>query len=790
MPTIGQIQAFTVKAKQAGFSDAQISAEISRKTQEETQKSTIQPTAPVAPTPQAPVATPTPQPEKKSFVRGFVDALVDPAIKYAKYVGEAGYQGGRYIIDPTFRKAVNGGDLTGEEAQKLNAMPDTMFVDKEKIKDRASAITSGLKATAGAAAYAMPGAASFKGAVAAGAAAGALNTASQDNFGKDGFVEGVKDATTGALVGGTIGGAFSIAGKAAGKVMKMVSKPSAAEKNLFEKVGQSLREDATQIRVNPSIYGAKKEKLIQETLDALGIKGGPSEKYSQLEPALKAIGDKIDEIVKANPNDEVLAADVIRLFRTKLQSEVRSKTLTSKVADQEIKGYLTDLFRASTSQADDAAATTTTALAKTDQLAKTNMIDFLKTGSQKIKLDSLVKLKKLANQDYGSIADKLERGTPLTDREKIAFYARETLDDAIVSLQPKIKDLTIMQSHLFDAARPLSAARNTTPTFRVFGITVPKEKVIEDWMGRGLIKLGEAEKKLLEKWVDPVSRTIKSGYESINNADKKLLSDALSKISVIAATNQMPDNGNNENNSVQDNNYSGGKQDNSNYNLKEGTQFDPLNNNADIVAQNDPSAIDQTQQNIPDPFRGMTKQQVLRLAVASGAKKSDLEEIAYYYDIVSEQKGGVISEETRKIAGELRNEYISRTKENGYIQAINGFRKVNTTPASPAGDLSLIFAYMKMLDPTSVVRESEQELAQNATSLPGKLQNYAMQVANGKKLNDAQRQEFRDAAGVLFEQYSATQSQIDNLYSGFASQYGVDPKLLGIGALNVDPVAK
>lgn len=751
MPTVGQIQAFTVKAKQAGFSDAQISAEISRKTQEEVQRSNIQ-ASPVAPTPQAtqaPVATPAPQPEKKSFVRSFVDALVDNGIKYSKYVGEAGYQGGRYIIDPTFRKAVNGGDLTGEEAQKLNAMPDTMFVDKEKIKDRASAITSGLKATAAGMSYAVPGAAGVKGAVAAGAAAGALNTASQDNFGKDGFVEGVKDAATGAVAGGALSGALTGVAKGINAI-----KPS--------KVGAALQKTGEEVKLSTYVKGMGAKPIAREggnklliNMQKTGIKPGNSEQV--LEQATRIVQDNSGKIFKATQQlDDAGVKISVSDITGALENELKNakSVMTKKPIEDVLKVLKTDF-------------------AKKKTLTPTEIY--------------------LLKAEYGPLGSWSKLSSQVEQKQA------EVWRDVYVKMNSLLDDT--LKANGFDEFRSINDAVHTAIQASQYATRVGNIAPSRSAFGLGDLLIGGsaftsaglpatvaalAIKKTAEA---PVTAQLAgSAIQNVGKVIEKLPQTSLPAAGVVgniisgnvgsAVANPQSEAGTVDNNA------------NQTYNEANKTPEYNAAHSGNTIAQNDPAVINGMQQDIPDPFRGMTKQQVLRLAVASGAKKSDLEEIAYYYDIVSEQKGGVISEETRKIAGELRNEYISRTKENGYIQAINGFRKVNTTPASPAGDLSLIFAYMKMLDPTSVVRESEQELAQNATSLPGRLQNYAMQVANGKKLNDAQRQEFRDAAGVLFEQYSATQSQIDNLYSGFAGQYGVDPKLLGIGALNADQVVK
>lgn len=71
-----------------------------------------------------------------------------------------------------------------------------------------------------------------------------------------------------------------------------------------------------------------------------------------------------------------------------------------------------------------------------------------------------------------------------------------------------------------------------------------------------------------------------------------------------------------------------------------------------------------------------------------------------------------------------------------------------------AGDLSLIFAYMKILDPNSTVREGEFANAQNAGGVDDKIRNLYNKVMKGTRLSDRQRKDFVNNAGVLYNSYA------------------------------------
>lgn len=76
------------------------------------------------------------------------------------------------------------------------------------------------------------------------------------------------------------------------------------------------------------------------------------------------------------------------------------------------------------------------------------------------------------------------------------------------------------------------------------------------------------------------------------------------------------------------------------------------------------------------------------------------------------------------------------------------YRSVLAAAQDPtaAGDLALIFSFMKMLDPGSVVREGEFATAQNAANVPGRVRNAYNRIVDGTRLNTEQRADFVNQA--------------------------------------------
>ena len=79
------------------------------------------------------------------------------------------------------------------------------------------------------------------------------------------------------------------------------------------------------------------------------------------------------------------------------------------------------------------------------------------------------------------------------------------------------------------------------------------------------------------------------------------------------------------------------------------------------------------------------------------------------------------------------------------------FRKINAAPDTASGDMSLIFGFMKLLDPGSTVREGEFASAESAAGIPTRIVNAYNRALTGERLSAGQRKEFIDTAGVTFQ---------------------------------------
>ena len=87
-------------------------------------------------------------------------------------------------------------------------------------------------------------------------------------------------------------------------------------------------------------------------------------------------------------------------------------------------------------------------------------------------------------------------------------------------------------------------------------------------------------------------------------------------------------------------------------------------------------------------------------------------------------------------------DYTKKTKE--LVESEIAYNKLSEArnARDGVGDLAMVFSFMKMLDPGSVVRESEFAAAQNTAGLFQKLQVAAESIKKGDLLSDAQRTNF------------------------------------------------
>lgn len=128
----------------------------------------------------------------------------------------------------------------------------------------------------------------------------------------------------------------------------------------------------------------------------------------------------------------------------------------------------------------------------------------------------------------------------------------------------------------------------------------------------------------------------------------------------------------------------------------------------------------------------------------------------------------------------LKKDFDSQPEVKGFKEVQTAHDQITTALANPTGanDLTAATKFMKLLDPGSVVRESELAMAMAATGKLDQIQNYANQLAKGHKLNPKQRKEFGEAADALLAASQERYGQTVQQYEGIAGQYNLDSQFI------------
>ena len=122
-----------------------------------------------------------------------------------------------------------------------------------------------------------------------------------------------------------------------------------------------------------------------------------------------------------------------------------------------------------------------------------------------------------------------------------------------------------------------------------------------------------------------------------------------------------------------------------------------------------------------------------------------------------------------KHAGQSANFIAGR---DAYTQLKSTLSGANNSPAST---LAAATKFMKMIDPGSVVRESELGMALQAQGVYDRMANYFHALEIGKNLTPEQVKDFEATAKKIYDASAEGQKQLDDEYRKQAKQWGVNP---------------
>lgn len=140
-------------------------------------------------------------------------------------------------------------------------------------------------------------------------------------------------------------------------------------------------------------------------------------------------------------------------------------------------------------------------------------------------------------------------------------------------------------------------------------------------------------------------------------------------------------------------------------------------------------------------------------------------------------KSGLITDPNKRFDSEkkLRDEYVKRSGNFTESQRTYDNLKASAS-AGAAGDIALVTSFMKMLDPGSVVRETEFATARDTAGLLTRLQNIATSVQSGQFLSENQRKSFVSLAGKYMSAAEKEETGVRKDLEKVVKNYELNPE--------------
>lgn len=142
---------------------------------------------------------------------------------------------------------------------------------------------------------------------------------------------------------------------------------------------------------------------------------------------------------------------------------------------------------------------------------------------------------------------------------------------------------------------------------------------------------------------------------------------------------------------------------------------------------------------------------------------------------VKELAADVKASDTKfKRAAKIRGEVQKASAE--FSKITNSFNRILSTSKDPsaAGDLALIFNFMKMLDPGSVVRESEFATAANAAGIPERIRATYNRALEGERLSPKTRADFVGQSRNIFNSAERLDKSRKSKFVKLAKRFGLE----------------
>lgn len=134
------------------------------------------------------------------------------------------------------------------------------------------------------------------------------------------------------------------------------------------------------------------------------------------------------------------------------------------------------------------------------------------------------------------------------------------------------------------------------------------------------------------------------------------------------------------------------------------------------------------------------------------------------------------NKEALDLATKLRAENQSHPITKRTDAVADSYASVVASEDTPAGKVALVYGYMKMLDPSSAVREGEIATINNSGGVPSWLRSLYNDVTGTGKLDPKLIPQIKQQAAKTYEAQLNRQRSVDDYSSKLAKRYGLDPQ--------------
>jgi hypothetical protein len=172
---------------------------------------------------------------------------------------------------------------------------------------------------------------------------------------------------------------------------------------------------------------------------------------------------------------------------------------------------------------------------------------------------------------------------------------------------------------------------------------------------------------------------------------------------------------------------------------------------------------------------GLTTAQTNKVLVETRTSSIGTQKAALELEALK-KTGGVDPDKVFQQEEKIRKEYQTRT---GKYRELDGtFSNIKTSAASAngPGDIALITSFMKMLDPGSVVRETEFATGRDTAGLYANLQNQLQKAQNGQFLNATQRKQYVTLSQQYLDASKKRANEEKESLGKVVKNYGLNPE--------------